>query len=248
MKIFFKSQLIQRNISHLDHRTSHLLLYFSLPFFPLSLFPYSTPLVLTQLYRARRTVLQMLFHREYVVLRTDLDMTFDDFKNRFGQNEDTIRDELTLLVAHKEKPEQKMIVFFGKPTRLVIDDISAFSNRMELDGITNAIVVVDKNPTPRFNEGVNALNANGAQSFEIFNLMELLVNITEHVLVPKHVPLKPEQTLELLRKYKLKPSQLPRIQHSDPIARYYGLKKGNVVKIIRKSETAGKYVTYRVVA
>ena len=68
---------------------------------------------------------------------------------------------------------------------------------------------------------------------EHFKERELLLDITTHVLVPSHKVLSPMETKELLDRYKINSYQLPKIQHVDPVARYFGLQPGDVVKISR---------------
>lgn len=72
-------------------------------------------------------------------------------------------------------------------------------------------------------------------------------NIFEHDFVSKHEILTPEERKELLEEYKMQPYQLPRIKASDPSIIAVGARPGDIVRVIRKSATAGKYVAFRYV-
>jgi len=73
------------------------------------------------------------------------------------------------------------------------------------------------------------------------------VNILDHVLVPRHRILSTEEKEALLKKYDIKPSQLPKMLNSDPVAIAIGAKPGDIVEVVRKSPVAGETLAYRVV-
>ncbi len=72
-------------------------------------------------------------------------------------------------------------------------------------------------------------------------------NVFEHELVPKHVLLKPDEARQVLDQYHIKPFQIPYIKDSDPAARAIGAKPGDIIRVIRRSPTAGESNFYRYV-
>lgn len=138
-----------------------------------------------------------------------------------------------------------MFVFFPDEPKIGIKTVKNYCQRMQEENISRAIIVVQQGMTPSAKQAL--VDMAPKYILEQFLESELLINITEHELVPEHVLLTPEEKAELLARYKLKESQLMRIQASDPVARYFGLKRGHVVKIVRPSETAGRYISYRLV-
>ncbi|XWS59037.1 hypothetical protein CRYUN_Cryun08bG0086200 [Craigia yunnanensis] len=74
-----------------------------------------------------------------------------------------------------------------------------------------------------------------------------LVNITKHVLKPKHQELTEQERQRLLQKCSIEEKQLPRLLKKDAIARYYGFEKGQVIKVTYGGEITGSHVTYRCV-
>lgn len=105
------------------------------------------------------------------------------------------------------------------------------------------ILVLNENPTQNSMKSLYEISVN----LEIHLVKRLQFNITKHALVPKHEVIRDKKIIDdIVDMYKLKNKyQLPLILKNDPIAKYYGMKPGEVVKITRVSESAGSYVAYR---
>jgi DNA-directed RNA polymerase subunit H len=73
------------------------------------------------------------------------------------------------------------------------------------------------------------------------------IKIEKHVLIPKHTKLSEKEKKELLEKYKISVQELPRIRIDDPAIQSLKPKVNDVIKIMRKSLTAGEAVFYRCV-
>lgn len=68
-----------------------------------------------------------------------------------------------------------------------------------------------------------------------------------HEMVPDHQIMTPEEVENLLLQFDINEDQLPKIYHDDPAVKACGAKPGNVLRIIRKSQTAGEATSYRLV-
>lgn len=72
--------------------------------------------------------------------------------------------------------------------------------------------------------------------------------VLEHVFGPLEVSILPkEEARALLRKLHVRPWQIPWIKASDPLVKAVGAKPGDVLRIVRRSETAGESVIYKLV-
>eukprot|EP00037_Helgoeca_nana_P025527 m.281037 g.281037 ORF g.281037 m.281037 type:complete len:220 (-) comp26976_c1_seq24:5437-6096(-) len=204
-----------------------------------------------RLWRVRRTLMQMCRDRGYEVPDEECTMSLEEFGDRFGFGSGTMgedapsRGDLNTTLEHPDE-DGVLALFFPESKKVGIADVRTILESVNDEAVSGAVVVVQAGMTPSAKKAITDAH-HSICKIEAFDEAELIVNITEHTMVPKHKLLTPDEKKELLERYKLKEHQLPRIKVSDPVARYYGLTRGQVVKIIRPSPTAGRYVTYRLV-
>lgn len=184
-------------------------------------------------------------------------------KRKKGDDDDGDEDVDDKSTQKKEESEEKkreegeeeddeeetgsIVVWFAIDPKVKVGAIRELVKLMRDNDAQQSILIVQAGITSSANTALRQLVPR--LRIQIFLEQEMLCMsaIMHHELQPQFAVLTKRQKTALLAKYKAKEGNLPKYLETDPIPRYYGLQRGQVVKIVRPSETAGRYTTYRVV-
>ena len=151
----------------------------------------------------------------------------------------------TTIIFALSKRLRKLIIDELKDNEENIDQfISKYNNKLN-------IILIFNNDTlssplvSQLNKFDKILQKNKGM-LQYFQINQLLFNPTKHTLVPKQRKLSTVEANSVMEKYLIKSkAQMPMIMHNDVIAKWLGLKQGEIVEIIRYNENSGKSYYYR---
>jgi DNA-directed RNA polymerase subunit H (RpoH/RPB5) len=155
---------------------------------------------------------------------------------------DSVEKEEEKLVYRISRGDDKylMHVLLNQKT-IGIAFIRDLRDQIEAEEFTGGIIVADGKYT------YSARSNAPEMSIELIPSSLPIFDVFEHSYVPLHEIVSDEERKEISEKYHAEPYQFPWIRATDPISIILGAKPGDVLKVTQKSETAGKYFSYRYV-
>jgi len=97
---------------------------------------------------------------------------------------------------------------------------------------------------PEYNSKIYEGNLHNTQFFKESILLQDILSYRDQ---PRFEILSPQEIIDFKKAYSATEYTIPKYTRSDPVVRYFALKKGDIVRIIRPSPTSGESVAYRIV-
>jgi DNA-directed RNA polymerase I, II, and III subunit RPABC1 len=192
------------------------------------------------LYKVRQTVLEMIADRGYVIPGDMLSINFEQFSIQYDMK------NIDLYIEDSSK-EKKYYVYFHTDVSFGKNDmknvVQKITNQYQDENLGIIILLKDKESTSIQKEKTKPIYKN----VEFFEQRKMTFNIMKHVFQPKFVILSDEEKPLLLEKYETPENKIPKISVNDPVSRYYGMKKGQMFKIIRNDPEVGLGHYYRLI-
>jgi DNA-directed RNA polymerase subunit H (RpoH/RPB5) len=154
----------------------------------------------------------------------------------------------TTILYALSKNLRKNIIIELKEKLKDSDNIKDFTNKY---GGKNNVILVFNNESistavkSQLNKYDKIFQKNGGH-LQYFSSQQLMFNPTKHEYVPKHTKLTEEEVKEFMKEYLARSKMhMHIILQNDPIAKWIGLKHGDIVKIDRYNENSGESFSYR---
>lgn len=153
-------------------------------------------------------------------------------------------DNTTIIFALTKKMRQDIIEQLKKSKSNIDSFVNAYNGKYNIILIFGNDILTT--PTITQLNLIDKVLQKKKGMLQFFQLNELQFNPTQHQLVPPHRKLSNEEATEIMNKYLIKSKlQMPIILKTDVIAKWHGLKQGDIVEIIRYNENSGKSYYYR---
>jgi len=151
------------------------------------------------------------------------------------------KDAISYVVDVPKEKQEALIWCIPDEITVGITAINRLQKVMTEANVKRGIIVTSGRYTHAVKQGAKKKGIELLpRTFPVFDLFE-------HKLVPKHEILTEKEAEQLLAEYRVQPYQLPQIKASDPSVKAIDAKPGDVLRVIRKSPTAGIHIAYRYV-
>lgn len=151
-------------------------------------------------------------------------------------------DDAVSYTIDMPKEKKKAIIWCipGEST-VGVASINRLQKLMKDQEIDEGLIVTDGRYTHTVKQSAKKKNIELLpKTFPAFNLFE-------NKSVPMHEILSESEKGKLLAEYKIQPFQLPQISFADPAVKVIGAKPGDILRVTRKSSTAGEHTAFRYV-
>ena len=209
-----------------------------------------------KIYRSRAIIHKMLALRGYSLKKFE-NQTKEELNILFQNHQKKINYDIDSLDMMLEKDGNKLLVKYILSERVKSSNIEKLVDTIYEDTLTgnDTLILITKDyvlKTRDSNKQKSSLEEFLSQKYltqnkfiQIFWLNALLFDITESELTPSYTILTDEEKQEVLDRYHVTEDKIENVLFTDPLANFYGVRIGNMVKAVEVSETNGFNTFYK---
>ena len=202
------------------------------------------------IYKSRKVILEMLQMRGFDTSNYD-SQTKEELNilyQQHGSKGNSEIDTLDIIVEGDNKIFVKYLTTNKIRNQIIVNTIDEIYESDILEN-NDVLVIITKDKATyqgTLEEHINRIFYKDAIFAQVLWLNSLLFNITEHDLVPKYRIMTQEEKKALMDKFYLDDEKnLPKILVTDPVAKFYGVRIGDLCEIEYNNETNGRNKFYR---